>query len=197
MGRKARLFVVSGPSGVGKGTLVSLVRERHPELGLTVSATTRMPREGEIPDVSYHFLSEDEFTRLVDEGAFLEWDGHFGKRYGTLWSEVNSLLEAGHSVIVEIDVVGALNVRKALPESVLVFVAPPSLEELEARLRKRGAEDEEQIALRLSRVEMEMGLAPQYDEVLVNDDLERAVDAFEELLVRYENDGGTDQDGSH
>jgi guanylate kinase len=195
--RRARLFVVSGPSGVGKGTLVSRVRDRIPNLGLTVSATTRDPRAGEIPDVSYHFITEDEFERLVAEGAFLEWDGHFGSHYGTLWSEVNPHLEQGNSVILEIDVKGAFNVRKALPEAVLIFVAPPSLEELEARLRGRGAENEAQIAQRLERVEMEMGYAPQYDEILVNDDLDQATSALEELIRHYETDGGTDQDGNH
>lgn len=197
MARRARLFVVSGPSGVGKGTLVSRVRDRIPNLGLTVSATTRDPRAGEIPDVSYHFITEDEFERLVAEGAFLEWDGHFGSHYGTLWSEVDPHLEQGNSVILEIDVKGAFNVRKALPEAVLIFVAPPSLEELEARLRGRGAENEDQIAQRLERVEMEMGYAPQYDEILVNDDLDQATSALEELIRHYETDGGTDQDGNH
>ena len=197
MARRARLFVISGPSGVGKGTLVSRVRDRHPNLGLTVSATTRKPREGEVPDVSYHFISEEEFSRLVDEGAFLEWDGHFGSHYGTLWSEVNPHLEAGNSVILEIDVKGAFNVRKALPESVLIFVAPPSLEELEARLRNRGAETEEQIAVRLQRVEMEMGFASQYDEILVNDDLDEATDRLEAMIRQYETDGGSENYGSH
>lgn len=197
MARRARLFVISGPSGVGKGTLVSRVRDRHPNLGLTVSATTRKPRAGEVPDVSYHFISEEEFSRLVDEGAFLEWDGHFGSHYGTLWSEVNPHLEAGNSVILEIDVKGAFNVRKALPESVLIFVAPPSLEELEARLRNRGAETEEQIAVRLQRVEMEMGFASQYDEILVNDDLDEATDRLEAMIRQYETDGGSENYGSH
>ena len=197
MGRAARVFVISGPSGVGKGTLVSRVRDRRPDLGLAVSATTRPPREGEVPDVSYYFMTEERFMALVAEGAFVEWDGHFENRYGTLWSEVNSYLDKGRSVILEIDVKGALNVRKAIPNSVLLFVAPPSLEALEQRLRGRGTESEEKIALRLSRVAWEMDHASLYDATIVNDDLDVAVDQLEKLIERYETDGGTDQDGSH
>ena len=168
--------------------MVSLVRDRRPDLGLTVSATTRKPRPGEVPDVSYHFLSEDEFSRLVDEDAFLEWDGHFERRYGTLWSEVTPCLESGRSVILEIDVNGGFNVKRAMPDAVLIFIAPPSLEILEERLRMRGSETEEQIAKRLSRVSMEMESSSRYDEVIVNDDLESAVEELAALIDRYETD---------
>lgn len=186
MATKARLFVISGPAGAGKGTLVARIRDRRPSLDLSVSATTRKPREGERDGVAYYFLSEDEFTRRVEAGDFLEWDGHFDKRYGTLRSEVDARLEAGHSVILEIDVNGALNVKRVCPDAVLVFIAPPSLEVLEARLRGRGTETEEQIALRLGRVEMEMAKATQYDEVVVNDDLETAVDELDAIMDKYE-----------
>lgn len=188
MATKARLFVISGPAGAGKGTLVARIRDRRPNLDLSVSATTRKPREGERDGVAYYFLSEDEFTRRVEAGDFLEWDGHFDKRYGTLRSEVDARLEAGHSVILEIDVNGALNVKRVSPDAVLVFIAPPSLEVLEARLRGRGTETEEQIALRLGRVEMEMAKAAQYDEVVVNDDLETAVDELDAIMDKYETD---------
>ncbi len=188
MATKARLFVISGPAGAGKGTLVARIRDRRPNLDLSVSATTRKPREGEVDGVAYYFLSEEEFTRRVEAGEFLEWDGHFDKRYGTLRSEVDSRLEAGHSVILEIDVNGALNVKRMNPDAVLVFIAPPSLEVLEERLRGRGTETEEQIALRLARVEMEMAAAEQYDEVVVNDDLETAVNQLDALMDRYETD---------
>ena len=191
MSRTPRLFVISGPSGAGKGTLVSLLRAKRPDLGLTVSATTRKPREGEQDGVSYHFLSEEEFSRLVDEDAFLEWDGHFEKRYGTLWSEVTPCLEDGRSVILEIDVNGGFNVKKAMPESVLIFIAPPSLEVLEQRLRSRGSETEEQIANRLARVSMEMEFSTRYDEVVVNDDLELASRQLEDLIDKYETDERT------
>lgn len=191
MSKVARLFVISGPSGVGKGTLVSLLREKRPDLGLAVSATTRPPREGEVSGVSYHFISQDEFSRLVDEGAFLEWDGHFENCYGTLWSEVTPLIEAGRSVILEIDVKGAFNVRNVVPEAVLIFVAPPSIEVLKERLRTRGAENEEQIAKRLARVQMEMDLASRYDEIVVNDDLNEALCTLESLITQYETDERT------
>lgn len=171
--------------------MVSLLRAKRPDLGLTVSATTRKPREGEQDGVSYHFLSEEEFSRLVDEDAFLEWDGHFEKRYGTLWSEVTPCLEDGRSVILEIDVNGGFNVKKAMPESVLIFIAPPSLEVLEQRLRSRGSETEEQIANRLARVSMEMEFSTRYDEVVVNDDLELASRQLEDLIDKYETDERT------
>jgi len=186
--KTARLFVISGPSGAGKGTLVSLLRERRPDLGLTVSATTREPREGEIDGVSYHFMTDEEFTRLAEEGAFLEWDGHFDKRYGTLWSEVTPYLEAGKSVILEIDVNGAFNVKKAVPDAVLILITPPSIKVLEERLRSRGSETEEQIALRLERAAEETELSSRYDEILLNDDLERATDQLEALIDSYETD---------
>lgn len=191
MSRIPRLFVISGPSGVGKGTLVSHVRERRPELGLTVSATTRAPRPGEIENVSYYYLSEDEFSRLVSEDAFLEHAGNYGNRYGTLWSEVRPSLEEGRSVILEIDVQGAINVRNVFPDAVLLFIAPPSLEELEKRLRSRGTESEEQVLKRLARAKDELELASLYDEVIVNDDLELAVDKLDALIESYETDERT------
>lgn len=174
MSRTPRLFVVSGPSGAGKGTLVARVREQRPDLGLTVSATTREPRPGEHDGVDYHFLSEDEFERRIAAGDFLEWANVHGHRYGTLRSEVDKNLAAGRSVILEIDVQGALNVRKAYPAAVLVFIEPPSMEVLERRLRGRGTEDEANLELRLKDAAGEMALAPRYDERIVNDDLQEA-----------------------
>ena len=178
--------------------MVSLLRERRPDLGLTVSATTRAPREGEIDGTSYHFISEEEFQALVEQDAFLEWDGHFGARYGTLWSEVNEHLDKGCSVILEIDVNGALNVRRSLPEAVLIFIAPPSLAALEERLRGRGSEDEERIARRLERCAWEMEQSVLYDEVLVNDELDVALEALEQIISHYEiDDGGMVHNGHH
>lgn len=197
MRRTARLFVLSGPSGAGKGTILSLVRRERPELGLTVSATTRGPREGEVPDVSYHYLTEERFQQLVDEGAFLEWANVHGHRYGTLWDEVGDRLSAGHSVVLEIDVQGAFAVRERCPNAVLVFVEPPSMEELERRLRRRGTEDEDSIRLRLANAHQEMELAARYDERIVNDDLDDAVKRMLALIDRYEMDGGTDCHGDH
>lgn len=194
MARTARLFVVSGPSGVGKGTLVSRLRERRDGLGLTVSATTRPPRAGDVEGQTYHFLSEEEFTRRVEAGEFLEWAHVHGHRYGTLTSEVERLVGEGLSVILEIDVQGGLNVRKVFPSVVLVFIEPPSMEELEARLRGRGTEDELSIALRLANAAREMEYAGEYDVRIVNDDLDRAVDELAATFDRYETCGGFTQD---
>ncbi|MBE6480561.1 MAG: guanylate kinase [Olsenella sp.] len=181
-----RLFVVSGPSGVGKGTVLARVREARPDLGLTVSATTRAARPGEVDGVAYHFLTDEEFDAELAAGNFLEWANVHGHRYGTLMREVTSRLERGQSLVLEIDVQGALNVRRAFPDAVLVFVEPPSLEALEARLRARGTEDEESLRLRLANAAGELELADAYDVRIVNDDLDVAVGDFLATLDRYE-----------
>jgi guanylate kinase len=188
--RKPRLFVISGPSGAGKGTLVSAIREERPDLGLTVSATTRPPRPHDVPGVTYHFLSDEEFDRRVANGDFLEWADVHGHKYGTLRSEVDRLMDAGKSVILEIDVQGAFNVRRIYPDAVLIFIEPPSLEVLESRLRGRGTEDEASIELRMRNARHEMELADRYDERVVNDDLAKAVSDLGDVLERYETDGG-------
>ena len=196
MARSARLFVVSGPSGVGKGTLVARVRDRLPGLGLTVSATTRAPREGEKNGVSYYFMDDSEFARRVENGEFLEWANVHGHRYGTLRAEAERLMAEGSSVVLEIDVQGGLNVRKVYPDVVLVFIEPPSTEELERRLRGRGTEDESSIELRLANANHEMELASLYDVRIVNDDLERATDELVSTIDLYEKDGGPTKDVS-
>ena len=197
MARKAKLFVLSGPSGAGKGTVLSRVLKQRPELHLTVSATTRKPREGEIVDVSYHYLSDEEFDALVEQGAFLEWANVHDHRYGTLNEEVDPYLADGHSVVLEIDVQGAFAVREKRPDAILLFIEPPSMEVLEQRLRDRKSEDEDQLRLRLHNAIHEMELAPRYDARIVNDDLDDAVKSMVALIDHYENDGGSDQDGSH
>lgn len=184
---RPRLFVVSGPSGVGKGTLVERLREVRPDLGLTVSATTRDPRPGEVPDVSYHYVSNEEFDRLVDDDAFVEWAQYGSNRYGTLRSEVDKNLAAGKSVVLEIDVRGGLNVKRQYPDdTVLVFVRPPSMAELEKRLRGRGTESEEKIQVRLAQVSREVETSILYDATIVNDDLERATAELAELVEAEE-----------
>lgn len=181
-----KLFVISGPSGAGKGTLVARVRSEYPSLGLTVSATTRSPREGEIEGESYYFLSQEEFSRLVDAGAFVEWAHVHGNCYGTLVSEVESKLSQGTSLILEIDVQGALQVKKRFPDAVLIFIKPPSLAVLRARLSGRGTESPETIELRLSNARSELALAERYDEVVVNDDLDSAVAELLDIIRSHE-----------
>lgn len=179
---------------MGKGTLVALLRERIPGLGLTVSATTREPRAGEVDGTSYHFLSDEEFERRVQAGEFLEWAWVHGHRYGTLRSEVDALNAEGRSVVLEIDVQGGLSVRSVHPEAVLVFVEPPSMEELERRLRGRGTEDEESVARRLANAREELACAVRYDVRVVNDDLDRAVAEVAAAIDSYETNGGLPED---
>ena len=162
------------------------MRGQRPDLGLTVSATTRQPRPGEVDGTSYYFLSVEDFEQRVAAGEFLEWANVFGNRYGTLRSEVDRNLDAGKSVILEIDVQGALNVRKLMPEAVLVFIEPPSFEALESRLRGRGTEEEEVVQVRLKTAKEELELAPSYDERIVNDDLQEATSEFLRMLDSHE-----------
>lgn len=181
----ARLFVVSGPAGAGKGTILERVRARRPDLALSVSATTRPPRTGEVDGVAYYFMDEAQFRSRVEAGEFLEWAVVHGNLYGTLKSEVESRLGEG-SLILEIDPQGALRVREMMPDCVLVFIAPPSIEVLRSRLEGRGSETAETLARRLADAEVEMRTAPRYDEVVVNDDLDRAVDDVLAIMKRYE-----------
>ncbi len=168
------LLAVSGPSGVGKGTMVKTLIERRADVVESVSCTTRAPREGEIDGKHYFFLTKEEFERRIAENDFLEYDEHFGNYYGTPISFVKETLKT-KSVIMEIDVVGALNAKKTFPECVLVMVAPPSVEELRRRLSGRGSESESQITNRLARMEYELSYRDKYDYVIVNDDLEAAI----------------------
>ena len=174
------LYVISGPSGVGKGTLVKRIMERRDGTWLSVSATTREPREGETPGVSYFYLSDEEFDQRIAEGDFLEWANVHGRRYGTMRSAVEEKLAEGLDVILEIDPQGALKVREQAPDAYLIFIMPPSFEELERRLVGRGTETPEKIAGRLETAKHEMELEPCYNISLINDDLDKAT---EELLA--------------
>ena len=172
----ALLFVITGPSGVGKGTLITRVRERVPELELSVSATTRHPRPGERDGVEYHFLTAQQFQAHADAGDFVEHATYSGNRYGTLRSEVDGRLRDGRPVILEIEVQGARQIRQALPEAVAVFIAPPSREALRERLLARGTDDPEQVEARLRTAERELEAQPEFSHVVVNDDVDRAAD---------------------
>lgn len=173
--RRGTLIVIAGPSGVGKGTVVSRVLAAAPaRLALSVSVTTRSPRPGETDGVDYHFVSDEAFDRLIAADQLLEWAPVVGHRSGTPRRAVEDLLDAGSDVILEIDVQGAGQIRRMMPEAVLVFLAPPRMDDLERRLRARGTESEDRIAERLSVAGWEMSQRSWFDHVVVNDDVERA-----------------------
>jgi guanylate kinase len=178
----ARLFVISGPSGVGKGTLIALARESLPELAVATSATTRPKRPGETDGREYHFLDEDEFMRRVGRGEFLEHVTFAGYRYGTLRSEVERRLARDESVVLEIDVPGAREIKRQVPGSVLVFVAPPDLSHLEQRLAARGANSPQEIDDRLAIAREEMAAVDEFQHVITNDDRTRAAAELTDLI---------------
>jgi guanylate kinase len=181
----ARVLVITGPSGVGKGTLIRTLRERCPELELSVSATTRAPRPGEEHGVDYHFLDDAEFERLVEEGAFVEHARYSGRRYGTLRSELDRRTAAGHPVVLEIEVQGARQVAQTMPEAVRIFIAPPSEDALRNRLVGRGDTAPEDIEARMQTAREELGARPEFPHVITNDRLEDAANALTELVRSY------------
>jgi guanylate kinase len=174
----SRVFVITGPSGVGKGTLIRGLMERLPQLELSVSATTREPRAGERDGVDYHFLTREEFDRGVEAGEFVEHADYAGRSYGTLRSELEERIRAGIPVVLEIEVQGARQVREAMPEALQVFIAPPSLPALRTRLVGRGTDDAEEVERRLEVAEGELAAQPEFGHVVVNDRLD---DALEQL----------------
>jgi guanylate kinase len=180
----ARVFVITGPSGVGKGTLIRGLMERLPTLELSVSATTRAPRPGEHDGVDYHFLTREEFNRKVNEGAFVEHADYAGRSYGTLRSELDARVHAGAPVVLEIEVQGARQVRAAMPEAVQVFIAPPSLQALRARLIGRGTDDPAEVERRLHVAEQELTAQPEFAHVVVNDRLEEALDELASIVAQ-------------
>lgn len=178
-----KLFVISGSSGVGKGTVIKEFLRRNPEYKLSVSCTTRNPREGEIHGENYFFLSREEFKSCIEKGEFLEWAEFSGNMYGTKRPYVDEKLALGKNLILEIDTKGALNVKKIMPEATLIFILPPSFEELEARLRGRHTETEEAIQKRLESTRLEMENSKQFDYQVVNDSVENAVKRLEEIML--------------
>ncbi len=178
------MFVITGPSGVGKGTLIRGLRKRVPELELSISATTRAPRPGERDGHDYHFLTDEEFARRVSSGDFVEHATYSGNRYGTLRSELAQRLRAGRPVVLEIEVQGARQVREAMPEAVAVFVAPPTRDALRARLTERGTDTPAQVDERLRTAEGELEARREFAHVIVNDRLEDATEGLERIVRR-------------
>lgn len=179
-----KLFVISGSSGVGKGTVIKEFLTRHPEYKLSVSCTTRNPREGEVHGKHYFFLSQEDFQKNIDNNEFLEWAEFSGNRYGTQKTYVETKLAEDKNLILEIDTKGALIVKSKMPEANLIFILPPSFEELEARLRGRHTETEEAIQRRLESTKLEIKNAENFDFKVVNDNIENAVNKLEEIMCK-------------
>lgn len=181
-GRPGLLIVISGPSGVGKDTVIKRLLELDPNLRYSVSYTTRSPRPGEVDGVNYHFASRDEFERFVREGAFLEYATYDGNLYGTPIAQLDEVRAAGHDIVLKIDVQGAEQVRKRAPDALRIFLAPPSMEELLRRRTERHSESDRDQAARQRIAQDEMALAPHFDRVVVNDDMERAAQEVLEII---------------
>jgi guanylate kinase len=181
-GASPKVFVITGPSGVGKGTLIKKLLERVPDLALSVSATTRQPREGEVDGVDYHFLTEDQFQERKAAKDFLEFASYSGNHYGTLNSELERCLDKGCSVVLEIEVQGAQQVRQSKPDSIQIFIAPPDPAVLRERLSGRGTDSAEAIDKRLKVAEQELGAQDDFDHRIVNDDLDTAAAELESIV---------------
>ncbi len=177
-----KLYVISGPSGVGKGTVLKCFLNKNQNFMLSISCTTRAPREGEVDGVNYFFMTKDDFKNCIENDKFLEWAEFAGNFYGTKKKYINQCLQEGKNIILEIDTQGALQVKKKMPEAVLIFICPPSLQTLENRLRGRHTEDEETIQKRLNAVKKELKRAEYFDYRIVNDDVGRAVLEIEKII---------------
>ncbi len=180
--RKGLLILISGPSGTGKGTVCDLLRKNHPEISYSISATTRQPRPGEQDGVNYYFYDKEKFRQMIDAGELLEWAEVYGNYYGTPKQKVLDRLNAGEDILLEIDTQGALNVMKAVPEGLFIFLLPPSLEELANRLKGRGTETEESLQRRLGAAVDEIKIAHNYRYVVVNDKVEAAEKAIAGII---------------
>lgn len=180
--RKGLLILISGPSGTGKGTVCDLLRQKHPEISYSISATTRQPRPGEQDGVNYYFYTKEKFREMIDQGQLLEWAEVYGNFYGTPKQKVLDRLDAGEDILLEIDTQGALNVMKVMPEGLFIFLLPPSLEELATRLKGRGTETEESLHRRLGAAVDEIKLATKYRYVVVNDKVEDAEETIANII---------------
>lgn len=176
------LIIISGPSGVGKGTICDLLIKNNPNLTCSISATTREPRSGEIDGVDYHFLSVEEFVSRVDKGDFLEWASNYGYYYGTLKSSIDRLRTEGKDIILEIDTKGAMQILNAYPDSISIFILPPSIDELEKRIINRGSETKESLAKRISHARDEISVSGSYSYVVTNDKVDSAVSQIEDII---------------
>ena len=183
---KGKLIVISGASGVGKGTVLGLMMEKRKDLSFSVSATTRAPRPGEKDGVHYYFITKEQFEEMIGKGEFLEYDAHAANYYGTPRAQAEEKLTRGH-VLLDIEPKGAEQVRKAAPDATLIFIMPPSVEELERRLRGRGDTSEEQIVIRMERANWEMQQRQWYDHVVVNDDAARCADEILNIISNLED----------
>ena len=177
-----KLYVISGSSGVGKGTVIKGFLNRNPNFMLSVSCTTRKPRTGEKDGINYFFLTDDEFQNCIDNNKFLEWAEFAGNRYGTKRKYIMQCLEENKDIILEIDTQGALQVKQSMPDAVLIFIAPPSIETLEERLRGRHTEDEATVQKRLQEVKQELKRAEGFDYKVINDDLDNAISELEKII---------------
>lgn len=181
------LVVISGPSGAGKGTICKRLKEDFKELQVSVSATTRKPREGEIEGTSYFFVEEEDFIKKINNDEFLEYAKVYGNYYGTPKKEVFNQLEAGNDIILEIDIQGALQVKKNYPKGVFIFILPPSLSELNNRIERRGTDSKEVIFKRMQSAYDELNYAFEYDYVVVNDEVEAAVEQIKFIIFAEKN----------
>lgn len=179
---QGHLYIVAGSSGVGKGTLLKLFREKNPDIKLSISATTRKPREGEEDGVSYFFITKEEFKKSIENNEFLEWAEFSGNFYGTKKSFVEKTLAKGHNLILEIEVQGAKQVKEKMPDAISIFIMPPSLEDLEARLRGRKTEDEATIQKRLGAAAREIEAGKNFDYRIVNDNIEDALEVMQKIF---------------
>ena len=177
------LVVISGASGTGKGTVCSALMESLPEMAYSISATTRQPRKGEQDGVNYYFLSKEDFRKMIAEDGFLEWAEVYGNYYGTPRKKVQEKLAGGQDILLEIDTQGALNVMEKYPAGVFIFLVPPSLEELERRIRKRGTETTESLEARLGAAKKEIGIGRKYTYVVMNDTVDSAVERIRAILT--------------
>ena len=180
---KGKLFVISGASGVGKSTVLGKVMARREDLLFSVSATTRAPRPGEVEAVSYYFVTKEVFRDMIDRDEFVEYDAHMNNFYGTPKGQLEDKLQRGH-VILDIEPNGAFEVRKSRPDAVLIFIAPPSMEEVERRLRTRGDTPEDQIQVRLERAQWEMEQSQKYDYIVINDRVDACADEILNIIAR-------------